>query len=69
VTVVAAGTGASGTVSRMELWLNSTKLANFPGNHINTSFSYIPDFNKITIIEVDSQGHYIKSAPITLLSC
>jgi hypothetical protein len=69
ITVVAAGTGASGTVSRMELWLNSTKLANFPGNHINTNIFYITDFNKITIIEVDSKGNYIKSAPISLQTC
>ncbi len=68
-TFVAAGTGASGTVSRMELWVNGTKLANFPGNHINTNFSFLPDFDKVTIIEVDSKGAYIKSTPIVLQSC
>ncbi len=53
----------------MELWLNNTKLANFPGNHINTNLFYVTDFNKITIIEVDSKGNYIKSAPIVLQTC
>ena len=68
-TFVATGTGASGTVSRMELWVNGTKLANFPGNHINTNFSFLPDFDKVTIIEIDSKGAYIKSTPIVLQSC
>ena len=68
-TFVATGTGASGTVSRMELWVNGTKLANFPGNHINTNFSFLPDFDKVTIIEVDSNGAYIKATPIVLQSC
>lgn len=68
-TFVAAGTGASGTVSRMELWVNGTKLANFPGNRINTNFSFLPDFDQVTIIEVDSKGAYIKSTPIVLQSC
>ena len=68
-TIVATGTGASGTVSRMELWVNGTKLANFPGNRINTNISFLPDFDKITIIEVDSKGAYIKSTPIVLQSC
>ena len=68
-TFVAAGTGASGTVRRMELWVNGTKLANFPGNHINTNFSFQPDFDKVTIIEVDSKANFIKSVPIVLQSC
>ncbi len=67
-TIVAAGTGASGTVSRMELWKGGTKLANFAGNRINTNL-YLTDYSQITIIEVDSKGAYIKSVPITILSC
>ena len=67
-TVVAAGTGASGTVARMELWVNGVKLANFAGNAINTNL-YLPDFDKLTIVEVDSKGAYVKSATTTLLSC
>jgi hypothetical protein len=67
-TIVAAGTGASGTVSRMELWKDGVKLANFPGAFINTSL-YLPDFSKLTIIEVDSRGAYVKSPVITDQSC
>lgn len=65
---VATGTGASGSVQRMELWANGTKLANFPGNHIDTSL-YLVDYTQVTLIEVDSKGAYIKSPPFTLLSC
>lgn len=67
-TIVAAGTGASGKVARMELWENGVKLANFAGNAINTNL-FLPDYAKITIVEVDSSGGYSKSAPITILSC
>jgi len=51
----------------MELWINGVKVANFPGNHINTNLS-IGSFGtysvEITVVEVDSNGNYIKSAPI-----
>jgi hypothetical protein len=67
-TVVATGTGASGTVAHMELWVNGVKLANFPGKSINTNL-YLPDYDKMTVVEVDSKGAYVKSVPITLLSC
>jgi hypothetical protein len=68
VTVLAAAKGKSGTVSRMELWVNGGKIANFPGNRINTNL-FIQDFSTVTIFEVDSKGGSIKSAPIILQSC
>ena len=68
VTVLAAAKGQSGTVSRMELWVNGGKIANLPGNRINTHL-FIQDFNTVTIYEVDSKGGFIKSAPIVLQSC
>jgi hypothetical protein len=68
VTVLAAAKGQSGTVSRMELWVNGGKIANFPGDRINTNL-FIQDFNTVTIYEVDSKGGFIKSAPIVLQSC
>jgi hypothetical protein len=68
VTVLAAAKGQSGTVSRMELWVNGGKVANFPGNRINTHM-FIQDFSTVTVYEVDSKGAFIKSAPIVLQSC
>jgi len=68
VTVLAAAKGKSGTVSRMELWVNGGKIANFPGDRINTHL-FIQDFNTVTIYEVDSKGGYIKAPSIVLHSC
>jgi hypothetical protein len=68
VTVLAAAKGRSGMVSRMELWVNGGKIANFPGDWINTNL-FIQDFSTVTIYEVDSNGGVIKSAPIVVQSC
>jgi hypothetical protein len=54
VQIQAAGTGASGLVSRMELWNNGTKIANFSGNRINTALIML--FGTVTVYEVDSKG-------------
>lgn len=66
VTVAAAGTGASGSVSRMEVWSDGTKIGNFPGNQVNTGVSLAVGSHAITVIEVDSTGAYIKSSPISI---
>jgi hypothetical protein len=68
ITVIAAGTGASGTVRRMELWSNGSKIANFPGSSINTNL-YIFDFNTITVVEVDTNGAYLRSPRILIQAC
>lgn len=68
VRVLASAKGASGTVTRMELWMNGGKIANFSGNRIDTNL-FLPDFNTITIYEVDSKSGFLKSAPILLRSC
>jgi hypothetical protein len=60
VQIVAAGKGKSGTVTRMELWNGDTKIANFPGNQINTSL--IELFGPVTIFEVDSKGNSLATS-------
>ena len=55
VPIEAAGRGKSGSVSRMELWVNGVKIANFPGNKINTSLIQV--FGTVKIDEVDSKGN------------
>jgi hypothetical protein len=52
--IIASGRGGSGTVNRMELWNNGTKIANFPGDRINTNLIML--FGTVTIYEVDSKG-------------
>ena len=61
VPVVAAGKGKSGTVSRMELWFGGAKIANFPGDRINTNLVML-GIGTITIYEVDSKGASIASS-------
>lgn len=65
-TILATGTGASGKVSRMELWINGTKIANIPGDRINTNLPFLA-YATITIVEVDSKGNYVKSTPVFYL--
>jgi hypothetical protein len=67
-TIVAAGKGVSGPVVRMELWVGNAKIANFPGNRINTNL-YLQDYGFATVIEVDSSGGFVKSAPFQILPC
>jgi hypothetical protein len=61
VTIVAAGRAKSGTVSRMELWFEGAKIANFPGDRINTNLVML-GIGKITIDEVDSKGNTLSSS-------
>lgn len=67
-TIVAAGRGADGPVVRMELWVGNTKIANSPGNRIDTNL-YLHEYSYGTIIEVDSKGGYIKSQPFWIEPC
>ncbi|HEY0565017.1 MAG TPA: alkaline phosphatase family protein [Terriglobales bacterium] len=63
-TFIAAGTGASGTVSRMELWIDGKKINNYPGNKVNASVPVAFGPHAATIIEVDSTGAFVKSTPV-----
>jgi hypothetical protein len=55
VTIDATGRGASGKVERMELWVEGTDIANFPGNEIGTNLIMV--YGEVKIVEVDSKGH------------
>ncbi|MBV9669680.1 MAG: hypothetical protein JOZ43_01880 [Acidobacteriales bacterium] len=66
--VVAAGTGASGSVNHMELWINGNKIADIPGAYMNTNVT-AGGFDTVTVIEVDDLGAFIKSAPIVFPVC
>lgn len=59
LTIAAAGRGKSGRVRRMELWINGTKLANFPGDHFLTNFLLYGSSYVLTINEVDEEGNTI----------
>lgn len=61
VTVTAAGTGASGAVNHMELWIDGKKINDYFSNQINTSVSLASGSHALTAVEVDSTGAYLKS--------
>lgn len=57
VDIVATGKAKTGSVSRMELWIDGDKVANFPGDRINTSLIMVD--GNVTINEVDTHGDTI----------
>jgi hypothetical protein len=67
-TVVAAATPTSGTVSRMELWVNGAKLFNSNGDLLNTNLG-LRSGTRIVVQAVDSNGGTVKSAPTYVNPC
>jgi phage tail tube protein FII len=61
LTVTAAGTGASGTVNHLELWIDGTKIGDYSGATMNAKVPLPVGSHAVTVIEVDSKGAYIKS--------
>jgi hypothetical protein len=66
VTITAAGTGASGTVNHLELWIDGTKIGNYSGSTMNTSVTLADGSHAITVVEVDSKGNDVKSSPVDI---
>ncbi|HLH07739.1 MAG TPA: VCBS repeat-containing protein [Terriglobales bacterium] len=60
-----AGTGASGSVNHLELWIDGSKVGNYPGNTMSASVALANGSHTATLVEVDSTGHYLKSSPDT----
>lgn len=65
VTFEAAGTGASGSVNHLELWIDGTKIGNYSGSTMDTQVSEPAGSHTATVVEVDSSGNYVKSSPVT----
>jgi hypothetical protein len=65
VAFVATGTGASGAVNHLELWVDGNKLGNYSGATMNASVPVAAGSHTVTIVEVDSKGRYVKSAPVS----
>lgn len=65
VNVIAGGTGASGTVNHLELWVDGHKIGNYNGSMMNTNVALSAGSHTATVIEVDSKYAYIKSVPVT----
>jgi len=65
VNFVAAGTGSSGSVNHLELWIDNQKIGNYSGAEMNTSVPLTAGAHQATVVEVDSKGNYIKSTPVS----
>ena len=67
VNVIASGTGASGAVDHLELWVDGRKIGNYTGWTMNTTGTFSSGSHTATVVEVDSKGAYAKSAPVTFM--
>lgn len=65
VEFLASGTGASGSVNHLELWIDGTKIGNYSGSSMDTQVTEAAGSHTATVIEVDSDGNYVKSTPVT----
>jgi hypothetical protein len=65
VTFLASGTGASGTVNHLELWIDGSKIDNYYSSTLDTTVTEPAGTHTATIIEVDSKGADVKSTPVT----
>ncbi len=65
VMFVADGTGASGQVNHLELWIDGSKIGNYAGSTMNTAVTLVAGAHTATVVEVDSQLHYVKSNPVS----
>lgn len=64
VKVVAAAKPASGKIARYEIWIDSTKRANYTTPTLNTAISLATGTHQISIHEVDTNGGVLKSTPV-----
>lgn len=64
VDFVAAGTGASGSVDHLELWIDGQKIGNYPGSEMSVSVSLPTGVHQATVVEVDSSFNFVKSTPV-----
>jgi len=55
-----------GEVNHLELWIDGNKIGNYPGASMNANVRLAGDPHAATVVEVDSQLHYVKSNPVTL---
>ncbi|HLH06481.1 MAG TPA: alkaline phosphatase family protein [Terriglobales bacterium] len=60
-----AGTAKSGSVNHLELWVDGKKVNDYSGAVLNTSTVLASGTHTATLVEVEPNWSYIKSAPVT----
>jgi hypothetical protein len=66
--ILAKGAGNGSAVDHMELWQDSNKIAEFPGNSIDTNIG-VSGTVTFTVVVVDVDGQSFSSPPITVFVC
>jgi len=64
--VIATGTGGHGPVKLMELWADGKKLGQVAGNLFDEPITLSPATHQLTVVELDTTGHYLKSPPVSV---
>ncbi len=67
VSFTGAGTGASGSVNHLELWVDGNKIGDFPGSTMSASVPLATGSHTATLVEVDSASNFIKSSPVAFI--
>jgi len=63
VQILAAARGASGAVGHIEIWVDGNKISNVFSNQVNTVISLATGLRRVTLVEVDTAGAFVKSEP------
>ena len=65
VNFTSVGFVGSGSVDHLELWIDGQKVTNYPGSQMSASISLPVGIHSATVVEVDSEFHYVKSNPVS----
>jgi hypothetical protein len=60
-----AGTGATGKVDHLELWVDGNKVGNYPGATMSASVPLAAGSHSAILVEVDSSFHFAKSMAVS----
>jgi hypothetical protein len=63
VQILASARGASGAVNHIEIWVDGKKVRTVLSNQVNTLVTLGTGQRRVTLVEVDSAGAFVKSDP------
>jgi hypothetical protein len=66
VKVSATGKAASGSVVRLELWIDGKKYKNYYASTMSDSVPMTTGSHRVVVVEADSTGGHISSSPANI---
>jgi hypothetical protein len=63
VQILASARGASGAVNHIEIWVDGKKVRTVFSNQVNTLVTLATGQRRVTLVEVDTAGAFVKSSP------